>query len=51
MKYANYIEELGKLPHTESGQSLAELFKDDIDVWSNGGLYRILQGSIEAGKA
>lgn len=50
MKYANYVEELGKLPHKESGQSLAELFKDDIDVWSNGACIGYCKAALKRAK-
>lgn len=36
MKYKDYISELEKLPHKSTdGRTLAEMFADSIDLWSN----------------
>ena len=36
MKYKDYIKQLEQLPHKDSnGRSIAEMYVDNIDIWSN----------------
>ncbi len=36
MKYKDYIKQLEQLPHKDSnGRSIAEMYADNIDIWSN----------------
>jgi len=36
MKYKDYIKQLKQLPHKDSnGRSIAEMYADNIDIWSN----------------